>query len=40
MPNAGAVNAELPFDQLIKYDIDALSPRWLHIGLRGGMASL
>ena len=25
---------ELPFDQLIKYDCDALGPRWLHIGLQ------
>ena len=28
------MSTELPFDQLIKYDINALGPRWLHIGLQ------
>ena len=28
------MDSELPFDQLIKYDINALGPRWLHIGLQ------
>ena len=25
---------ELPFDQLIQYDVNALGPRWLHLGLQ------
>ena len=28
------LDLELPFDQLIKYDCNALGPRWLHIGLQ------
>lgn len=28
------LDLELPFDQLIQHDVNALGPRWLHLGLQ------